>query len=75
MENYLKCKKVDTAINRAKKMLVAKAKKDGLCENFGQEEVIKIRGKFIDITDYSQEMNSIRNRIDRFNEWCMTYTR
>lgn len=74
MENYLNCKKVDTAINRARKMLVAKAKKNGLYENFGQEEVIKIRGKFIDITDYSQEMNTIRNKIDRFDEWCMTYT-
>ena len=74
MENYLNCKKVDTAISRAKAILIEKAKKDGLYENFGQNEVRAIAENFIDICDYSTEMNTIRSKIDRFDEWCMNYT-
>ena len=76
MENksYLNCKKVDTAISRAKSMLIEKAKKDGLYENFGQNEVRAIKEKFVDLCDYSTEMNTIRSKIDRFDEWCMNYT-
>lgn len=76
MENksYLNCKKVDTAINRAKSILIDRAEKDGLYENFGQNEVRAIKEKFIDLSDYSTEMNVIRSKIDRFDEWCMNYT-
>ena len=76
MENksYLNCKKVDTVISRAKSMLIEKAKKDGLYENFGQNEVRAIKEKFVDLCDYSTEMNTIRSKIDRFDEWCMNYT-
>ena len=74
MEYYLKCKKVDTAIRRAKSMLITKARAKGMYENFGVCEVRKIKDRFIDITDYSEEMNRIRNEINSFEEWCMTYT-
>ena len=76
MENnsYLNCKKVDTAISRAKKILIDRAKTDGLYECFGQKEVRAIRDKFVDLCDYSKEMNTIRSKIDNFDEWCMTYT-
>ena len=73
MENYLNCKKVDTAISRAKSILIEKVKKDGLYENFGQNEVRAIKEKFVDLCDYSTEMNTIRSKIDRFDEWCMNY--
>ena len=33
---YLNCKKIDTAISRAKTMLIKKAKEKGIYENFGK---------------------------------------
>jgi hypothetical protein len=74
MSNYLNCKKIDTAINRAGKMLVEKVKKNGLCENFGQQQVREIKDKFIDIADYSKEMNNNRDKLDNFDNWCMKYS-
>lgn len=74
MENYLNCKKIDTAISRAKKMLIDKAKKIGIYENFGAKEVKEIKDKFIDVCDYSTEMNGNRKKVDGFNNWCMEYT-
>ena len=74
MENYLNCKKIDTAINRAKDMLINKARNEGIYENFGQKEIREIQNKFIDCCDYSTEMNDRRKKIDNFNSWCMGYT-
>ena len=73
MENYLNCKKIDTAISKAKKMLINRAKANGIYENFGQKEV-RDTDKFIDCCDYSIEMNNNRTKIDMFNNWCMEYT-
>ena len=74
MENYLNCKKIDTAINRAKELLMKQARNNGIYENFGQVEVKKIKDKFINCCDYSTEMNSNRRKIDGFNNWCMEYS-
>ena len=74
MENYLNCKRIDTAINRAKKILIDRAKVNGIYENFGQKEVREIKDKFIDYCDYSTEMNNNRRKVDEFNNWCMEYT-
>lgn len=74
VENYLNCKRIDTAINRAKKILIDRAKANGIYENFGQKEVREIRDKFIDYCDYSTEMNNNRRKVDGFNNWCMEYT-
>lgn len=71
MEYYLKCKEIRTAIRRAKAMLVLKAKKHGLYENFGEKEVREIENKFIDISDYSNKMNDNRNALRNFDYWCM----
>lgn len=66
-------KKADTAINCAKRILIAKAKSEGLYENFGSEEVRQIKDKFVDLSDYSDEMNLIRTKIANFEQWCMEY--
>ena len=71
MEHYLNCKKIDTAIRRAQKKLVAYVKKNGFYENFGQEEVRKIHDYFIDLSDYTEEMNLKRMKLDSFDYWCM----
>jgi len=65
---YLKCKKIDTAINRAMKMLIKKAEKYGLYENFGQDEVREIEDHFIDFSSYTDEMNLRRKKLQLFNE-------
>jgi hypothetical protein len=72
MKSYLKCKKIDTAIRKAKSMLIKKAKKNGLYENFGEKEVREIENKFIDISSYTDEMNLNRDKLNIFNEWCMS---
>lgn len=72
-KNYLNCKKVDTAISRAKDKLINEARNRGIYESFGQNEVRAIKEKFVDLCDYSTEMNTIRSKIDRFDEWCMNY--
>lgn len=65
--------KIETAIKKEKSKLIAKAKAKGLYENFGQKEVRKLEDKFIDISDYGQEMNYNRNQISGFDEWCMNF--
>lgn len=72
MKSYLECKKIDTAIKRAKSMLTKKAKKSGLYENFGENEVREIENKFIDISSYTDEMNLSRDKLNIFSEWCMS---
>lgn len=54
-------------------MLIAKAKKKGLYENFGQEEVRNIEHKFINISSYSEEMNDNRKKLEYFYNWCTDY--
>lgn len=68
--NYLNCKQIETAIRRAKKKLITEAKKNGLYENFGRKEVREIHDKFINLSDYSREMNRNRDLINAFDDWC-----
>ena len=71
--HYLNCKKIDTAIRRAKNMLIERAEKKDVYECFGQREVRKIREKFIDICDYSPEMDANRAILGSFEDWCVNY--
>lgn len=66
-------KTIKGAINFQKRKLINKAKKQGLYENFGQDEVNAIEDKFINSSDYSSEMNANRRLIQMFDEWCMNY--
>lgn len=72
--NYLNCKKIDTAISRAKKILIKKAKENGIYENFGQNEIREIRDKFIKYGDYSKENWDKINKLSDFSRWCMDYS-
>ena len=65
--------KIETAIKQYRNKLIKKADSKGLYENFGQTEVRKLEDKFIDISDYTTEMNSNRNLINSFDNWCMNY--
>ena len=66
--------KVSGEIKKYKKQLEAKWKSKGGYENFGQKEVRKLRDKYIDRSDYSDEMKQIENTILLFDEWAMNYT-
>lgn len=62
------------AIKKEKQKLIKIAKTSGLYENFGQDEVRALEDKFIDISDYSPEMNKNRQLINQFDDWCMSYS-
>ena len=61
--------KIKTNIEKIKKQLIAKAKKKGLYENFGQKEVMKLKDKFP--TGYMGEERINMDAIDEFSNWAM----
>lgn len=65
--------KIQKALTREQNKLIKIAKIRGLYENFGQKEVRKLEDKFIDSSDYSEDMNKKRRLIQLFDEWCMNY--
>ncbi len=65
--------KVYNEIEKLKKKLIEVAKIKGIYENFGQKEVKMLEDKYINQSDYSKEMNDIRNLIQRFNDWCSSF--
>ena len=64
---------INKALTKEQNKLIKIAKSKGLYENFGQKEVRKLEDKFIDTSDYTDEMNKKRRLIELFNEWCMNY--
>ena len=64
---------IQKALTREQNKLIKIAKIRGLYENFGQKEVRKLEDKFIDSSDYSEDMNKKRRLIQLFDEWCMNY--
>lgn len=68
-----KAKRLDTAIKKAKADLLARAKKKGIHENFGHNEATFIYERFIDLSDYSNEMLRARTKIDDFKSWCANF--
>ena len=61
------------AITIVKNKLIDKVKKKGIYEDFGQKELNKLKDKYIDIGNYTDEMNNNRELIKEFNDWCMSY--
>lgn len=67
---------IDSDIAKYKKSLEREASKSGVYENFGADEVRKLKEKYSeiqdDITDYrTAERN--RRSISSFEDWCMNY--
>ena len=71
--HILDCKRLPTAIRRAKKHLTLALKEGGVYENFGQDEVRLIEDEFISLSSYTNEMNNKRRTLDMFNHWCMSF--
>ena len=62
---------INTDINKYKKQLILKAKKNGLYENFAQNEVRKLEDKY---SEFRYKGNDeIFNKIQEFNHWCMNF--
>ena len=60
-------------IAKAKQKLIAKAKKTGLYENFGQKETNELFDKF-NVSAYgNSEERFIFNQIQQFEKWCMNF--
>lgn len=65
--------KVQKAITTAKVRLLKKAiANKGVYENFGQREVQALEDKYINSSCYTSDMNTARNAIQAFSEWCAT---
>jgi len=64
---------LNTAIEYMQKQLINRTKQNGICENFGQREVRILEDKFINTSDYSNEMNLMCKTINKFDNWCSSY--
>ncbi len=62
---------VDKAIENYKQRLIRKAKRMGLWENFGQEEVGLLEDTY---SEYQYTNLGVWAKIRAFDEWCQTYT-
>lgn len=70
---------VAKAIDKAKARLIAKAEKKGITENFGQDEVRKLRDKYCTSDWYAHYHDryaslNAANLVQEFCEWCMTFS-
>ena len=60
-------------VNALKRKLTDKAKHEGLTENFGQNEVRKLRDHENCDPFGTTEQRTIAAIIDSFDEWCMNF--
>jgi len=61
---------VKTQIKNYKNRLVRKAKRAGLWENFGQEEVNVLRSQYL---DHQYKNDGVWQQIMMFDDWCMNF--
>lgn len=64
---------INTVIQKQKDNLIKKAKSKGIYENFGQKELRMLEDKYINLSDYSQQMDNNRVQLQSFENWCMDY--
>lgn len=65
--------KVQMDILKTQNKLIARCEKKGIYENFGQKEVRELKDKWIDLSCYTEEMNQVRDLIQKFDDWCSRY--
>ena len=61
---------IKKAIKDFKERLIRKAKRIGIWENFGQEEVNILMNDF---SDYQYKHDGTWQQIVRFDNWCMNF--
>lgn len=72
-KSVLNTNNINTAINRAKEHLMYFGMRYGIFEDFGIEYYRAIEDKYIDICDYSFEMQENRRALANFGQWCTSY--
>lgn len=65
---------IDKAIKTTQNKLIKIAKRKGIYEDFGQKEISKLENKYIDSSNYTNDMNKNRELIENFSDWCENYT-
>ena len=60
---------INKAILTAQNKLIKTAKRKGLYDNFGQKEISKLENKYIDISNYTDDMNKNRELIYNFSNF------
>ena len=63
--------KVQTAIRNYKERLIRKANKNGVWENFGQEEVSILEDTY---REHQYSNDGVWDKIRDFDNWCSSYT-
>ena len=64
---------IETDIKRYKKQLINKAKKKGLFENFGLNEVMKLKDNYPYLNVGCSEEYKNSDLIDDFEEWASSF--
>jgi len=78
-ENYIKQRPISSAMPNAKNLILeidrskAKLKRAKFCENFGRREVARLREKYQDLWNTSEEKQAIAGMLDGFDDWCANY--
>jgi len=62
---------IEKDIKNYKERLIRKAKKNGVWENFGQEEVNILESTYF---DYKYKKDGVWDKIREFDNWCINYT-
>lgn len=67
-------KEVEKDIKKYKRLLLAKAKKSGITENFGDKYMRALNDKYspVFITDWTIKMK-VLPMIQNFEEWCISF--
>ena len=61
-------------LNNFKQVMIAKARRRGLYENFGEKEIRKLKDKYgYDPYSINPEVKAIVEKIDRLNQWRMNF--
>ncbi len=64
---------INKAITTTQNKLIKIAKRKGIYEDFGQKEISKLENKYIDSSNYTNDMNKKRELIENFANWCENY--
>lgn len=60
-------------INNFKKTMIDKVKQKGICENFGQTEIRKLRDKYKYNPYGTEKERQVARQIDNIDEWVMNF--
>ncbi len=60
-------------LSNFKRSMALKAKKDGICENFGEREIRKLKDTYGYCPFGNSKERQIAREIDELENWCMCF--